>query len=62
MTVTMSLEVLTWISMISNFFKVMDASGRVIGTWASKCILDALGRWLRVSEGRDDIQRPHTKY
>ena len=62
MTVTMSLGISTWMSIHSNFFKVMNASGGVIGTWASNCILDAFGRWLRVSEGRDDFQRPHTKY
>ncbi len=51
MTVTMSLDILIWMTMISNFFKVMNASGGVIGPWAFERILDALGRWLRIFEG-----------
>ena len=36
MTVTMSLDNSTlMMSMTSNFFKVMNASGGVIGTWVS---------------------------
>ena len=62
MTVTMSLEILTLTSTISNFFKVMNASGGVIGTWVFECTVDAWGRWLGVFEGLDDFQRPHTKY
>ena len=62
MTVTMSSDILTWISRISNFFKVMNASGEVIGMWASNCVLDAWERWLRGFEGLDDTQRPRRKY
>ena len=40
MTVTMSMEDLTSIWTISNFFKVINASSGVIGTWASNCILE----------------------
>ena len=56
-----SLEVSTLIPMNSNFFKVMNASGGVIGTWVSDYILDVLGRCLKISEGLDDIQRPQMK-
>ena len=49
------------IPMNSNFFKVMNASGGVIGTWVSDYILDVLGRCSRGSEGLNDIQRPQMK-
>ena len=45
------------IPMNSNFFKVMNASGGVIGTWVFDYILDVLARCL----GLDDIQRPQMK-
>ena len=63
-TLMMGLEISTLIEMISmtsNFFKVMNASGGVIGTMVSNYILDVLGRCFRTSEGLDDIQRPQTK-
>ena len=48
MTVMMSLGGGISMWMISNFFKVMNASGRVIGWWASNCILDVWGWWARI--------------
>lgn len=61
MTVTMSLEISGLIPMNSNFFKVMNASGGVIGTWDFNYILDVLVRFLRTSDGLYDNQRPQTK-
>ena len=56
MIVMMSLEggILMW--MISDFFKVMDASGGVIGMGVFNCILDVWGWWLRGFEGMDDFR------
>ena len=62
MIVMMSMGVCTSIWTISNFFKVMNASHGVIGTWVSNCILDVWGWWARILEGSDDSERLHTKY